>query len=80
MKAFALVGALAGACVAFACATAGRPALDPAKAAQDAHAASVAACRAYHAAVALGAPANAQADAACAVAQGVCGDAGAPGE
>lgn len=63
--AFAVLGVIA-------CATLGKAPADPAKLAADAHKASVDACRAYHAAVALGAPANDAADKACAAAQGLC--------
>lgn len=69
MKALALASVFA-----CACATLGREPVDPARAAADAHRVSVEACRAYHAAVALGAPANAEAETACKVAQGVCSD------
>lgn len=71
----ALCAVLAG------CATVGRSVNDPGKAASEAHKASVAACRVYREAVKLGAPARAEADAACAAAEGVCpeGPAGADG-
>jgi hypothetical protein len=62
--AFALLG----------CAALGSAPVDAGKAAADAHAASVAACRAYHAAVALGVKPSDAADKACEAAQGLCGN------
>jgi outer membrane biogenesis lipoprotein LolB len=66
------------ACIAYAvaflpsCASLGKAPADPAAVAAKAHQVSVDACRAYHAAVALGAPSDPRADAACAAAQGLC--------
>jgi hypothetical protein len=48
--------------------------VDPAKVAAEVHTKSVEACKAYHAAVALGLKPSPAADSACKAAQGVCGE------